>query len=140
LLKGIFGIFKYEIFDCFNGLHPNDFSFTKSNDHKTDSYFCIEKFTDSFNIGLKGQTKVEIENFRNRLTEDNLIVLKFFRKYSFWGHNKRKSIRNERRETNRFYLNKDGITAIDTEISEFNNDGFQDFSYRSGVAARGETV
>jgi len=37
-------------------------------------------------------------------------------------------------------LNKDGITAIGAEISDFNNDGFQDFNYRSGVAAKGGNI
>ncbi|AYN00298.1 XAC2610-related protein [Chryseobacterium sp. 3008163] len=116
------------------------FSCTKNKEHNTNAYFLAEKFTDSLNIGEIGKTKVEIENFRNNLTEDNLIVLKFFKKYSFWDYNKRKSVENIWRETSRFYFDKDGVSGIDAEISDFNNDGYKDFLYVSGIAARGGNV
>lgn len=92
------------------------------------AYISKEKFVDSLNIGIKGKTKVEIENFRNDNREDNLIILNFY---------KQDIIGNKWRQAGRFYFDKDGITGIDAEISDFNNDGFNDFTYRSGIAGRG---
>ncbi|MCU7619123.1 hypothetical protein NZ698_18240 [Chryseobacterium sp. PBS4-4] len=116
------------------------FSCTKNNEQKTNAYFSEETFVDSLNVGLKGKTKVEIENFRNDGTEDNLIILNFYKQDSVWNFKKQKNTGNVWKQTNRFYFDKDGVTGIDAEISDFNNDGYKDFLYESGIAARGGNV
>jgi hypothetical protein len=100
-------------------------------------YFSEEKFVDSLNIGIKGKTKVEIEKFRNEQMEDNLVVLTFFKKDSIWSYEKQKVTGTLWRQTNKFYFEKDEITGINSELKDFNNDGFKDFTYQSGIAGRG---
>lgn len=116
------------------------FSCSKSKGRNINAYFLEEKFADSLNVGLKGKTKVEIEKFRNDNTEDNLIILNFYQRDSIWDFKKQRNTGNVWKPTNRFYFDKDGITAIDAEISDFNNDGYKDFLYVSGIAARGGNV
>jgi hypothetical protein len=113
------------------------FSCTKNKEQNTNAYFSEEKFIDSLNIGLKGKTKVKIEKFKNDNLDDNLIILNFYKQDSIWDYKKQKNIGNVWKQTNRFYFDKDGITGIDAEISDFNNDGYKDVTYRSGIAARG---
>lgn len=108
-----------------------------SQNKSINAYFSEEKFVDSLNIGLKGKTKVEIEKFRNDDTGDNMIILNFYKQDSVWNYKTQKNIKNMWRQVNRFYSDKDGITGINAEISDFNNDGFKDFIYQSGIAARG---
>lgn len=114
-----------------------NFSCTKNKEHYTNAYSSEEKFADSLNVGLKGKTKVEIEKFRNDSIEDNLVILNFYKQDSIWDFKMQKNTGNIWKQTNRFYFDKDGVTGIDAEISDFNNDGFKDFTYRSGIAARG---
>ena len=116
------------------------FSCTKSKEQNMDAYFPEEKFIDSLNVGLKGKTKVEIEKFRNNSSDDNLIILNFYKQDSIWDFKKQKNIGNVWRQKNRFYFDKDGITGIDAEISDFNNDGYKDITYQSGIAARGGNI
>ena len=115
-------------------------SCSKSKEQNINAYFSEEKFADSLNVGLRGKTKVEIEKFRNDNTEDNLIILNFYQRDSIWDFKKQKNTENIWKQTNRFYFDKDGITGIDAEISDFNNDGYKDFMYESGIAARGGNI
>lgn len=103
-------------------------------------YFSEEKFVDSLNIGFKGKNKVEIEKFRNEQLEDNLVILTFFKKDSIWNYEKQKITGTVWRRTNRFYFEKDGLTGTNAELKDFNNDGFKDFTYQSGVAGRGGNI
>ncbi|WP_131726225.1 XAC2610-related protein [Chryseobacterium sp. Leaf405] len=108
-----------------------------SQNKSINAYFSEEKFVDSMNIGLKGKTKVEIEKFRNDSTQDNMIILNFYEQDSVWNYKTQKNIGNIWRQINRFYFDKDGITGIGAKISDFNNDGFKDLTYQSGIAGRG---
>lgn len=112
-------------------------SCSKDKSENTNAYLLVESFTDSLNIGEKGKTKVKIENFRNNTAEDNLIVLSFYRKDSIWDYKSQTTRGNIWKQTQRFYFDKDGITGIDAEVLDFNNDGFKDITYQSGIAARG---
>lgn len=116
------------------------FSCTKNKEQKANAYFSEENFVDSLNVGLKGKTKVNIEKFRNGSTEDNLIILNFYKQDSIWDFKKQKNTGNVWKQTDRFYFDRDGITGIDAEISDFNNDGYEDFLYVSGIAARGGNI
>lgn len=115
-------------------------SCSKSKEQNINAYFSEEKFADSLNVGLRGKTKVEIEKFRNDNTQDNLIILNFYQRDSIWDFKKQKNTENIWKQTNRFYFDKDGIIGIDAEISDFNNDGYKDFVYESGIAARGGNI
>lgn len=81
-------------------------------------------FSDSLTIGRKGKNKIEISKIRN---EDACEVILSF--YSREGKNWLLK--------NRFQFAKDLITDIDPQISDFNNDGYNDITYVSNVAARG---
>jgi len=83
-----------------------------------------EFFSDSLAIGRKGKNKIEISKIRN---EDACEVILSF--YSRQGKNWLLK--------NQFQFAKDAITGIDPEISDFNNDGYNDITYVSNVAARG---
>ncbi len=83
-----------------------------------------EFFSDSLTIGRKGKNKIEISKIRN---EDACEVILSF--YSREGKNWLLK--------NRFQFAKDLITDIDPQISDFNNDGYNDITYVSNVAARG---
>ncbi len=116
------------------------FSCNKSKEENTNAYFSEEKFVDSLNLGTKGKTKVEIEKFRNNSSDDNLMILNFYKQDSIWDFKKQKNIGNVWRQTNKFYFDKDGMTGIDAEISDFNKDGYKDITYQSGIAARGGNI
>lgn len=83
-----------------------------------------EFFSDSLTIGRKGKNKIEISKIRN---EDVCEVILSF--YSRQGKNWLLK--------NQFQFAKDLITDIDPQISDFNNDGYNDITYVSNVAARG---
>ncbi len=107
---------------------------------KSDVYFSCEKFIDSLNIGGKRITKIGVENFRNDKREDNFVIVSFYQRDSIWDHKKQKNVGEIWKSMQRFYFDKDGLTGINAEISDFNNDGFKDFTFQSGIAARGGNV
>ncbi len=109
----------------------------KEKEKNSDVYYSYEKFTDSLNIGQKRKSKIAIENFRNDKREDNFVIVNFYQQDSIWDYKKQKNLRNTWRLTQKFYFEKDGITGINAEISDFNGDGFKDLTYQSGIAARG---
>lgn len=83
-----------------------------------------ETFTDSTQIGTKGKFKLTINQFR---TDDSTYVeIHLFEKQdSKW-------LIIQKLE----YL-KDGVTNCEPELKDFNNDGFNDLTFKSSVAARG---
>lgn len=83
-----------------------------------------EFFSDSLTIGRKGKNKIEISKIRN---EDACEVI-----LSFYSREDKNWLLK-----NRFQFAKDAITGIDPEISDFNNDGYNDITYVSNAAARG---
>lgn len=95
-----------------------------------------EKFSDSLNVGEKGITKVEIQNFRHGNNGNNFVKINFYTLKKIWVESKDGYFHYWKKTTN-FYFDKDGITGIDVEILDFNNDGYKDFTYQSGIAGRG---
>lgn len=83
-----------------------------------------ETFIDSTQVGIKGKSKLIVEQFRN--DDSSYVVIQLFEK------RRNKWILNQKLE-----LLKDGITNCETEIKDFNNDSFNDVTYKSSVAARG---
>ncbi len=83
----------------------------------------IESFVDSLNIGEKGKSKVEIIK---RFVSDSVCVsIKFYTKET----------KNWILQNTYFYEGQISY-GIEPEIMDFNNDKFNDFTYRSATAAR----
>ena len=84
-----------------------------------------EFFTDSLNIGRRSFNKIELSRYRTA-ADSNYVVIKFYSKQGgSW------KLRNE------FHFEKDGVADCDTKLSDFNNDGLDDMTYVSAIAARG---
>ena len=90
----------------------------------TDTSQLEEIFIDSTIIGRKKTNKVEV--FKFRATDSNYVDIKFYTKRA----DKWKLIQS-------LHFLKDGITGCDTKLSDFNNDGLNDMTIVSNVAARG---
>lgn len=92
--------------------------------HQGDTTQLEEFFVDSINVGRKSHNKIEVSKYRT--TDSSYVVIRFFSKQNnIWD------LKNE------FHFEKDDITGCDTKLSDFNNDGLNDMTYISNVAARG---
>lgn len=85
----------------------------------------LEHFVDSLNIGKPTKNKIELSHFRN--SDSGYVVIQFYTKAK--GRNWRLK--------QKFHFLKDDISGCFTELSDFNNDGFKDVTYKSAIAARG---
>lgn len=83
-----------------------------------------ETFTDSTQVGSKGKFKLTVDQFRS--DDSTYVAIHLFEK-----RNSKWQIKQKLE-----YL-KDGITNCDPELTDFNNDGFNDLTFQSSVAARG---
>lgn len=82
-----------------------------------------EVFIDSSTIGIKGKYKLDVKSF---LSDSIYVEIKFYEKVnSKWKLNQE------------FAFLKDGVSGCDVEISDFNNDGLNDMTYKSNIGARG---
>lgn len=93
---------------------------------KTDTAKTVldEMFTDSTQVGTKGKFKLTVDQFRS--DDSTYVEIHLFEKRN------NKWLIKQKLE----YL-KDGITNCDAELTDFNNDGFNDLTFQSSVAARG---
>ena len=82
-------------------------------------------FADSLNIGRKKYNKIELSLYRT--SDSNYVVIKFYSRLNTKAWKLRQT----------FSFEKDGVTGLDTKLSDFNNDGLKDMTYISNVAARG---
>ncbi len=94
---------------------------TKEDTLKTE---IIETFVDSLNIGEKGKCKIEL--IKHRVYDDNYVIIKFYIK----GPNTWYIQNTYSYETN-------ALMEFQPNISDFNNDKFNDITFISGTAARG---
>ena len=90
----------------------------------------IEIFIDSLNIGEKGKCKMEL--IKHRVYDDNYVIIKFYIK----GRNTIKDSETWMIQNNYSY-ETNAIMGLDPNISDFNNDNFNDITFISGTAARG---
>ncbi len=90
----------------------------------------LETFVDSLNIGDKGKCKVELIKYR--VYKDNYVIIKFYTK----GKNSIKDPETWMIQNNYSY-ETNSIMRFETNISDFNNDRFNDITFISGTAARG---
>lgn len=83
-----------------------------------------ERFTDSTNIGIKGQYKIELNSYNNM--DSTYVEIKLSEKqYNYWL------------QKQKIVLPKDGVVSCDPKIIDFNNDKLNDFTFISSIAARG---
>ncbi|RZL46920.1 MAG: hypothetical protein EOP00_13490 [Pedobacter sp.] len=85
----------------------------------------LEYFADSTAVGKPGKNKIELSHFRN--TDSSYVAIRFYAK----SKDNKWLLRQE------FNFLKDDISGCFTELSDFNNDGFKDLTYKSAIAARG---
>jgi len=85
----------------------------------------LEYFTDSTTIGRPNKNKIELSHFRN--PDSGYVVIRFYAK----------SNENKWLLKQEFNFLKDEISGCFTELSDFNNDGYKDLTYKSAIAARG---
>ncbi|MCA8829085.1 hypothetical protein [Hymenobacter pini] len=83
-----------------------------------------EIFIDSVNVGRKGANRVDILKYK---TNDSIYVV-----VNFYSKNN-----NTWRLMNEYVFEKDYLSGINPVISDFDNDGLNDVTYVSDVAARG---
>jgi hypothetical protein len=84
----------------------------------------IETFVDSLNIGEKGKTKIEL--IKHRVFNDTYVIVKFYTKGpNYWFHK------------NTYLYECTLLNGFEPNISDFNNDKFNDITFISGSAARG---
>lgn len=90
----------------------------------------LEAFVDSLNIGEKGKCKIEL--IKHRVFDDNYVIIKFYIK----GRNTIKDPETWMVQNNYCYETT-ALMEFEPNISDFNNDNFNDITFISGTAARG---
>lgn len=85
-----------------------------------------ETFTDSTKVGIKGKFKLTVEQFKTDQSDSAYVEINLFEKRN------NKWIIQQKLE----YF-KDEINNCDAQLNDFNNDGFNDLTFQSSVAARG---
>ncbi|MBS1732224.1 MAG: hypothetical protein JST02_02915 [Bacteroidetes bacterium] len=83
-----------------------------------------EIFIDSTHIGKKGHNKIELLKYR--ISDSNYVVINFYTKSA-----------GKWKLQNKFEQDKDDVLSCEPEISDFNNDKLNDFTYVPALAARG---
>ncbi len=86
----------------------------------------IETFVDSLNIGEKGKNKVEL--IKHRVFDDTYVIVKFYRKAT---------VPNRWFNANTYIVQCNAMQGLLPNITDFNNDNFNDITFISAQAARG---
>jgi hypothetical protein len=84
----------------------------------------LETYIDSLKIGEKGNCKIEL--IKHRVNEENFIIIKFYRKGQKTWYIQ-----------NTYSYETNALMEFQPDISDFNNDNFNDITFISGSAARG---
>ena len=84
----------------------------------------IEIFTDSLSIGRKGKSKIEL--IKHRVLDRNYVIVNFYTKSA-----KSWYIQNT------YVYESTALMDLQPEMTDFNNDTFNDITFISGTAARG---
>lgn len=129
-MKFYLGLTMFLLLSCQN---RQDKSVTSNNDTtqinstetvSTDTVQLEEVFIDSTTVGRKKFNKVEV--YKYRATDSNYVDINFYTKQGDkWKLNQT------------IHFLKDGVVGCDTKLSDFNNDGLNDMTIVSAVAARG---
>lgn len=86
----------------------------------------LETFVDSLNIGEKGKNKVEL--IKHRVFDDTYVIVKFYRKAT---------VPNRWYNANTYIVQCNAMQGLLPNITDFNNDNFNDITFISAQAARG---
>jgi hypothetical protein len=86
----------------------------------------IETFVDSLNIGEKGKNKVEL--IKHSVFDDTYVIVKFYRKAT---------VPNRWYNANTYIVQCNVMQGLLPNITDFNNDNFNDITFISAQAARG---
>ena len=100
-----------------------DVSITDTTNTNTE---IIETFVDSLNIGEKGKNKVEL--IKHRVFDDTYVIVKFYRKAT---------VPNRWYNANTYIVQCNAMQGLLPNITDFNNDNFNDITFISAQAARG---
>lgn len=108
----------------------NETILSEQQNANTSNTEIIDSFVDSLNIGEKGKFKVEL--IKHRVYDDIYVIVKFYIK----GRN---TIKEPERWLiqNNYSYETTALMGFKANISDFNNDGFNDITFISGTAARG---
>jgi len=90
----------------------------------------IETFVDSLNIGRKGKCKIEL--IKHRVYDDIYIIIKFYIKGKITTKDPETWINQ-----NSYSYETNAIMDFEPNLSDFNNDNFNDLTFISETAARG---
>ncbi|MBS1511607.1 MAG: hypothetical protein JST86_12245 [Bacteroidetes bacterium] len=90
----------------------------------------IETFADSTHIGEKGKCKIELIKFR--VYDDTYVIIKFYVKGSITLNDPETWL-----VQNNYCYETTSLRRFEPDISDFNNDNFNDITFISGTAARG---
>jgi hypothetical protein len=90
----------------------------------------IETFVDSLKIGEKGKCKVEL--IKHRVYDDKFVIIKFYIKARHTTQDPETWM-----NTNIYSYETNAMTGFEPNISDFNNDNYNDITFISGTAARG---
>jgi len=103
---------------------------SQNNLQPEDYYYLAEKFVDSAEIGKKGHNKIEISQYINNSISDCFVRIFFYSKGKY----------NDMRKTDWWFCNSFIFESCNAglfpKVSDFNNDGYNDFTYHSVEAAR----
>ena len=108
----------------------NDTILSEKQNADTSKTEIIDTFVDSLNIGEKGKYKVEL--IKHRVYDYIYVIVKFYIK----GRNTIKDPETWMIQNNYSYETT-ALMGFEPNISDFNNDGFNDITFISGTAARG---
>lgn len=106
-------------------VNTNTVAVTRHQEPKINTKELLKSFTENSKIGVPHKNKIELSLFEG--AKNNVVELKF---YSL-GKNK------EWNSKQTVQLENYGALPLNAELKDFNNDGFKDLTYVSGIAARG---
>ena len=114
------------ILSCTASLTDNEIKDVSIADTTNTNTEIIETFVDSLNIGEKGKNKVEL--IKHRVFDDTYVIVKFYRKAT---------VPNRWYNANTYILQCNAMQGLLPNITDFNNDNFNDITFISSQAARG---
>lgn len=108
----------------------NKITSVESQNANTSNTEIIETFVDSLNIGEKGRCKVEL--IKHSVYDDIFVIIKFYIKGRYTTKDPEVWM-----NTNTYSYETNALIGFEPNISDFNNDNFNDITFISGTAARG---
>lgn len=121
----LFFIMILVIFPSCRNSAPKGQNNRADNDSINNNFRIEETFIDSVSLGIKGKFKIKVQQIRKDTDGVYMSLDLFINKAGQWI--KKQSYKTQ----------KDGISSLNVVISDFNNDGLNDMTVQTNVAARG---